>query len=216
MEKAKLVSFFSQERLESYENVDEHFNNLRLIGSITPKLASIELILRNLFDFEKRRISTDWLRYSTNAKILNKIKKLELNEKLTHTQLLSKMSFGEIIAMINENIHVRSKIFNLQHFDFKSYDLSNRNYCMDTPKKTKFSNDHKAEIVMSLLLSIRNRCFHWENLLKTRINKNKVYPRITTKFRGTMVGIAPQNIELLLDDVLKSFDNELLDLIAGK
>ncbi|BEG58246.1 CAAX protease (plasmid) [Helicobacter sp. NHP21005] len=216
MEKSKLILFFSQERLESYENVDEHFNNLRLIGRITPKLASIELILRNLLDFEKRQISTDWLRYSTDAKILNKIKKLELNGKLTHTQLLSKMSLGEIIAMINENVYIRSKIFNLQHFDFKNYDLSNRNYCTDTPRKTKFSNDNKAEIVMYLLLSIRNRCFHWENLLKTRLNKNKIYPRITTKFRGTMVGIAPQNIELFLDDVIKSFDNELLELIAGK
>ncbi|WP_158656932.1 hypothetical protein [Helicobacter bizzozeronii] len=179
-------------------------------------MAIIELILRNLLGFEKRQSSSDWLRHHTNTKISSKIQKLESNGKLTHTQLLSKMSLGEIITMINESIRVRSKIFALQHFDFKNYESSNRNYYIDTPKKTKFSNDNKAEIVMYLLLSIRNRCFHWENLLKTRVNKNKVYPRITTKFRGTMVGIAPQNIELFLDDVLKSFDNELLELIAGE
>ncbi|WP_158654453.1 hypothetical protein [Helicobacter salomonis] len=172
--------------------------------------------MRNLLDFEKRKVSTDWLRHYPDVKIASKIQKLELNGKLTHTQLLSKVSLGEIVRVINESAYTRSKIFTLQHFDFKIYDPSNRNYCMDTPKKTKFSNDNKAEIVMSLLLSIRNRCFHWENLLKFRTNRGKVYPRITTKFRGTIIGIAPRNIELFLDDVLKSFDDGLLDLIAGE
>ncbi|MFC3848533.1 hypothetical protein ACFOPX_08450 [Helicobacter baculiformis] len=216
MKNTKLVLFFSQERLDSYESIDAHFNNLRLIGRITPKLAIIELILRNLLDFEKRQSSSDWLRHHANSKILSKIQKLESNGKLTHTQLLSKMSLGEIITIINENVCVRSKIFALQHFDFKKYESSNRNYYINTHKKTKFNNDNKAEIVMYLVLSIRNRCFHWENLLKTRVNKGKTYPRITTKFRETIIGVAPQNIELFLDDVLKSFDAEILDLIAKR
>ena len=103
----------------------------------------------------------------------------------------------------------------MQHLDFKRYDLSNKNLCMDVANKPKFTNDNKAEIVMSLILSIRNRCFHWENLLKTRINKGKVYPRITTNFRGTIIGVAPQNIEKFLGDILKSFDEGLLRLIDG-
>ena len=69
---------------------------------------------------------------------------------------------------------------------------------------------------MNLIRVIRNRCFHWENLLKTRTNKGEVYPRITTEFRGTFIGIAPQNIEIFLIDVLKSFDEGLPNLIDGK
>ena len=70
---------------------------------------------------------------------------------------------------------------------------------------------------MNLIRVIRNRCFHWENLLKTKTTpEGKVYPRITIKFRGTYIGIAPQNIEIFLIDVLKSFDEGLPNLIDGK
>ena len=217
MNKDKILAFFSQERLSSYQSVEEHFDNLRLIAKITPKLASIELILRNLLDCEKRQIDVDWLRNYPNIDISSKIKKPETNRTLSHTQLLSRLSLGEIIGIINESNRMRSRIFSLQHLDFKRYDLSNKNFCMDVANKPKFTNDNKAEIVMNLIRVIRNRCFHWENLLKTRTTpEGKVYPRITTKFRGTIIGVAPQNIEIFLIDVLKSFDEGLPNLIDGK
>lgn len=212
MDSQRLALFFSQKRLNSYNNTNEHFENLRLIAAITPRLASIELILRNLLDFEMRKIDVEWLRNYKNDEISSKISKLEINGALTHNQLLSKMSLGEIVKIINGS-NMCGRIFALQHFDFRKYEPSNKNFCKDSPKKRNFTNGDKAEIFMSLLIGIRNRCFHWENLLKTRINKDKAYPRITTKFRGTMVGVLPQNIKIFLDDVLKSFDSELLKLI---
>lgn len=215
MDENNILLFFSQERLSSYQSVEEHFDNLRLIAKITPKLASIELILRNLLDSKKRQIDADWLRNCTNIDISSKIRKPETNGAPNHTQLLSRLSLGEIIGIIGESNRMRSEIFSLQHLDFRHYDASNKNFCMDVANKPKFTNADKATIVMKLIHSIRNRCFHWENLLKTRINKGRVYPRITTNFRGTIIGVAPQNIEKFLGDILNSFDEGLLRLIDG-
>ena len=44
------TALLSAQRLSSYENIDEHFDNLVLIGKITPKLTLIEIALRNLMD----------------------------------------------------------------------------------------------------------------------------------------------------------------------
>ena len=181
--------------------------------------------MRNLLDCEKRQIDVDWLRNYPNIDISSKIKKPETkpetNRTPSHTQLLSRLSLGEIIKIMNESNdesnRMRSRIFSLQHLDFKRYDLSNRNFYKDVDNKPKFTNADKATIVMNLIRVIRNRCFHWENLLKTRTTpEGKVYPRITTKFRGTIIGVAPQNIEIFLIDVLKSFDEGLPNLIDGK
>ena len=115
MDSKKLALFFSQERLDSYENTNGHFKNLRFIATITPKLASIELILRNLLDFEMRKNDVEWLRNYPNAEISSRISKLERNGALKHTQLLSKVSLGEIVRIINES-NMRGKIFTLQIF----------------------------------------------------------------------------------------------------
>ncbi|HEF1652511.1 TPA: hypothetical protein R8U00_001779, partial [Campylobacter jejuni] len=39
---------FSQIRLSSYDNnIVKHYDNLKLVGKITPKIATLEIILRN-------------------------------------------------------------------------------------------------------------------------------------------------------------------------
>ena len=99
--------------------------------------------------------------------------------------------------------------------DFRNYDKSNKQTCYVRGKKTNLQDFEKAIICLNLLWSIRNRCCHWENLLKTRkVVKNGVeivYPRITTRLNGTDIGIHPNKIKLFLDDFLSAIDKELLD-----
>lgn len=149
-----------------------------------------------------------------DAKILQKIQNLQSKAGglLLHEQLLSKMSLDDIARIINDK-GVRGRIFSLQRFDFKKYDKSNQNRCLGIPKKPEFSNDDKAEIVLSLPTNIRNRAFHWENLFKTRLLGDKVYPHITTKLGGTSIGVAPSHIDMFSNDILETFEAELPVLV---
>ena len=58
---AALTALLSPERLSSYENINEHFDNLVLIGKITPKLALIKIALRNLMDTLLKQNNERWL-----------------------------------------------------------------------------------------------------------------------------------------------------------
>ena len=63
---ATLTILLSKERLQSYSSIQEHFENLQLIANITPKLATIEIALRNLLDHELSKIDSNWIENSTN------------------------------------------------------------------------------------------------------------------------------------------------------
>ncbi|EOX8312435.1 hypothetical protein ACPWW0_000757 [Campylobacter jejuni] len=43
---------FSKQRLEHYKDINEHFENLKLISKIMPKIAILEIYLRNVLDYE--------------------------------------------------------------------------------------------------------------------------------------------------------------------
>lgn len=92
--------------------------------------------------------------------------------------------------------------------------MTSRNVGYVNGRKTQFSNVAKVEITLNLIRVIRNRCFHWENLLKTRILKDKEYPRIATIYpknevreKQTIVGIMPEMILVFLDDLLNTINN---------
>ncbi|MGL2532403.1 hypothetical protein ACOWOS_07620 [Helicobacter pylori] len=77
-------------------------------------------------------------------------------------------------------------------------------------RKQHLSNYAKAYIALNLLWTIRNRAYHWENLLKLRANNR---PRITTRFirelekptsKSFNFGIMPNKIVSSLDDLIKS------------
>ena len=59
---------------------------------------------------------------------------------------------------------------------------------------------------------LRNRAFHFENLYK--LNPSNT-PRISTKVGKTIVGIDPDKIEIFIDDILDSFDENLKSYIEG-
>lgn len=111
---------------------------------------------------------------------------------------------GELIELIGE-YKVRHYMFDLRDMDFKKYHWSNNGFFKINDKKTFFSNVSKVDIVLNLIRDIRNRCFHWENLTKTRTINNQIYPRITTSYPKnqiksyqTNIGIAPEMILVFL------------------
>lgn len=79
----------------------------------------------------------------------------------------------------------------------------------------------KPNIALNLLWTIRNRAYHWENLLKLRANNR---PRITTRFIGELekptsksfnFGIMPNKIVSFLDDLIKSIGNKDLEKLSS-
>lgn len=207
----------SKERLSSYNNdIEAHFRNIKTIALITPKLATLEICLRNMCDYLLCEIyGEDWLVGMNDEKVQDELSKIcakaganNLNE-LTRHQYISRLTLGIFIRIIQEYA-LQNAIFDLRQIDFKQYDRSNRNFCFIKGKKTKISNYDKVSIVLSLLQTIRNRSFHWENLTKTRDENGKIFPRLTTKKYGTLIGIAPQNIQAFLNDLLDNINKDLI------
>lgn len=74
---------FSQIRLSSYDNnIVKHYDNLKLVGKITPKIATLEIILRNKLDNKLSEQDSNWIKILT-MKILKKPKmKLNIEKKI--------------------------------------------------------------------------------------------------------------------------------------
>ena len=208
----------SQERLSSYDNdIEAHFRNLKIIALVTPKLATLEICLRNRCDYLLcEKLGENWL-IDIDDEILQKelIKicdkeGLEDLNGLTRHQYISRLTLGVFVRIIKKYA-LQNLIFDLREMNFKHYDRSNRNFCFIKGKKTKISNYDKVDIVLSLFQTIRNRSFHWENLMKIRNNDGKIFPRLTTKKYETIIGIAPQNIQAFLNDLLDNINKDLIE-----
>lgn len=120
---------------------------------------------------------------------------------ITDDDFISNQTFGYWCKVLNE-MRIHNKIVDLSSLDMRKYSKFN--------KSDKFRDYQKAQVCYSLLLTIRNRAFHFENLYK--LNKYGA-PRISTKLSGRVVGIEPAFIESFLDDVLKCFDNDLVEYL---
>lgn len=109
---------------------------------------------------------------------------------------ISRQTFGYWAKLINQR-SIHNEILDLKSLDFRKYSKSNR--------KTKLKNFYKVRICLDLLVSVRNRAFHFENLYKTTNGK----PRISTLRNGEVTGIMPQNLSIFLDDIMECFHNDL-------
>ena len=200
--------------MSSYNNnIIKHYDNLKLIGKITPKIATLEIILRNKLDNKLSEKDSNWIKNSNDEKIKKAKDEIEYREKnrnLSHHQYLSRMSLGSIIYLIKEN-KLQNSIMNLKDINFRNYGEYNRNFFFENGIKLRFRNTHKVDIVLSLLQNLRNRSYHWENILKTTEKNTKHYPRLTTKIENTYIGINPQKIETFLNDLIKTFDERILE-----
>ncbi|EOG2705717.1 hypothetical protein ACK8Z6_001910 [Campylobacter coli] len=214
LNKVKFHELLSQIRLSSYnDDIIKHYDNLKLVGKITPKIATLEIILRNKLDSKLSEQDNDWIKNSNDENIKKAKDEIEYREKnrnLSHHQYLSCMSLGTIIHLIKEN-KLQNSIMDLKNINFRNYNQYNRNFFFENGIKLRFRNTHKVDIVLSLLQNLRNRSYHWENILKTTEKNGKHYPRLTTKIENTHVGVDPQKIDLFLSDLIKTFNEEILE-----
>ncbi|EAH8488263.1 hypothetical protein WDJ14_001990 [Campylobacter coli] len=214
LNKVKFHELLSQIRLSSYnDDIIKHYDNLKLVGKITPKIATLEIILRNKLDNKLSEQDNDWIKNSNDENIKKAKDEIEYREKnrnLSHHQYLSCMSLGTIIHLIKEN-KLQNSIMDLKNINFRNYNQHNRNFFFENGIKLRFRNTHKVDIVLSLLQNLRNRSYHWENILKTTEKNGKHYPRLTTKIENTHVGVDPQKIDLFLSDLIKTFNEEILE-----
>ncbi|MCP3738031.1 hypothetical protein JT210_07825 [Helicobacter pylori] len=116
---------------------------------------------------------------------------------------------GTIVSLIITN-HLQFPILSLKNMDSKQYYNGNTNKIRIGFNRSKISNVLKSKITLNLLRNIRNRTYHWENLLK---NKHDT-PNITNEIDGVIVGIMPNKITLFLNDLIKSVGNKDLEKLS--
>lgn len=176
---------FSEKRLSSYRNKAEHKNNFILIKKICDKLGLIEIVTRNkVFNV---------LKDENKLFILERVTE---NTIIDYDDFISHQTFGfwaKIIALAR----IQNQILDLSNLDFRKYSKYNR--------KIRFQNYYKVLIAYDLLVKIRNRAFHFENLYKL----NNGRPRISTNRCRKIIGIMPNEIENFLNDILENLEEGL-------
>lgn len=215
--RADITSILSQERLESYEgNIQNYYTNRLLALQAGHKIAEIEVYLRNMLDFcMKKTKGSEWIKSEESLKLISAKSHIP-QQDLSPSQILASLMLGEVVELINF-YKMKNCMFDLEDMDFRKYHWNNRNVGYVNGRKTQFSNVAKVEITLNLIRVIRNRCFHWENLLKTRTLKDKEYPRIATIYpkneireKQTIVEIMPEMILEFLDDLLNTINNPMI------
>lgn len=218
-----VIRLLSKQRLESYGNdLNKHFDNLHLIAHITPKIATIEIALRNSADITLSASDPQWIENISDKKLLcdkQKIIDRFKSKSLTHHQFLSNFTLGSIIYIIRL-YKIQRKVFDASKINLRRYFAGNKNYYLaqnQSPhiKKIKFKDYQKVNIILSLLSTIRNRSYHWENLSKIIQKDSGQYPRLSVldKDLKVMTAIEANRIEVFLDDILACIEPQFRCLL---
>ncbi|WQW61807.1 CAAX protease [Helicobacter pylori] len=219
--KNDITLILSKERLAAYDSLEQYKENLKLIASITPKISNLEIYLRNALDHCLTQIKgSDWVfNESALTPLIKELK--EKKKEITHSLILSKMSLGAVIRLIF-CYKLEGVVLDLRAYRFRAYYHENKDTLLIKNRKQNLSNYAKAHIALNLLWTIRNRAYHWENLLKIQPNKR---PRIATPFNGKtenipmdkilVIGVEPNKITLFLDDLIKSIGNKNLESLSS-
>ncbi|WP_305864831.1 CAAX protease [Helicobacter pylori] len=219
--KNDITLILSKERLDAYDSLEQYKENLKLIAFITPKISNLEIYLRNALDYCLTQMKgSEWV-FNENSltDLINDQK--EKKKEITHSLILSKMSLGAVIKLIF-CYKLEGVVLDLRAYRFRAYYHENKDTLLIKNRKQNLSNYAKAHIALNLLWTIRNRAYHWENLLKIQPNKR---PRITTSFSGKtenipmdrilVIGVEPNKITLFLDDLIKSIGNKNLESLSS-
>ncbi|WP_208359826.1 CAAX protease [Helicobacter pylori] len=219
--KNNITLILSKDRLAAYDSLEQYKENLKLISFITPKISNLEIYLRNALDYCLTQMKgSEWV-FNENSltDLINEQK--EKKKEITHSLILSKMSLGAVIRLIF-CYKLEGVILDLRAYRFRAYYHENKDTLLIKSKKRLLYNYIKAHIALNLLWTIRNRAYHWENLLKIQPNK---HPRITTPFNGKtenipmdkilVIGVEPNKITLFLDDLIKSIGNKNLESLSS-
>ena len=201
-----LEKLFSKNRLNGYASPQEHEDNLRLIASIAHKIGILEIIIRNKIDSCLLRSNTNWLEnLPENVNLKGDL------QKHSRDKIISTQNIGFWLRVV-EHYKIHNQIFDiafLDNLDFKKYFTKNKNRFS---RESNLRAYQKARAILELLRLIRNRAFHFENLYKIT---EKGYPRlnvkITNKYKESIyLAIHPSEIKNFLDDLLISFDENLV------
>lgn len=80
--------------------------NLHLIAKITPKIALLEIVVRNIVDIELSKDSADWILNRTEESVVQVKKSIDERNKdkelLSHHQYISRFSLGNVMKIIEE------------------------------------------------------------------------------------------------------------------
>ena len=215
MNQDKLTTLFSQARLNGYTSLDEHEANLALIGKISHKIGILEIILRNCVDNLMQSKNPLWLKSLPGDSDIEL--KMPKEENPTRDKLVSFQSLGFWVRVV-EHYKIHNQIFSqifLDNLDLRKYYAKNRNRFRRNVWLTDY---HKASAILQLFRLIRNRAFHFENLYKFTDNG---YPRlnvkITNKYKeNAYIALEPSKIITFLDDLIVSFDKDLIDYAKQK
>ncbi|MDD7323293.1 MAG: hypothetical protein SOU37_02145 [Campylobacter lanienae] len=205
MNREKYIELYSNPRIDSHSSIDEHETNFEMLGSIAPKLAKIEIIIRNRIDRKMCEKNRDWI-FDLADSIGLDDDKGRIRE---HDILVSRQTFGFWIRVV-EHYKIHSCAFDkefLDGFSFKKYYEKNK----ERLNKIPLSNYQKAYGILLLTKSIRNRAFHFENLLKLRaFGVPRLSVRVDfSKEKFYYFNIKPNMIIRYLDDILQGFDKNL-------
>ncbi|MGN8514252.1 CAAX protease [Helicobacter pylori] len=219
--KNDITLILSKDRLDTYDSLEQYKENFKLIASITPKISNLEIYLRNALDYCLTQIKgSEWVfNESTLTDLIKELK--EKKKEITHSLILSKMSLGAVVRLIF-CYKLEGVILDLRAYRLRAYYHENKDTLLIKGKKRLLYNYIKAHIALNLLWTIRNRAYHWENLLKIQPNKR---PRITTYFTGLKdndrakmpmnISVEPSKIVLFLDDLTKSIGNKDLENLSS-
>ncbi|WP_187899841.1 CAAX protease [Helicobacter pylori] len=212
--KNDITLILSKDRLDTYDSLEQYKENLKLISFITPKISNLEIYLRNALDHCLTQMKeSDWVfNESALTPLIKELK--EKKKEITHSLILSKMSLGAVVRLIF-CYKLEGVILDLRAYRLRAYYHENKDTLLIKNRKQNLSNYAKAHIALNLLWTIKNRAYHWENLLKIQPNNR---PRITTPFNGKtenipmdkilVIGVEPNKITLFLDDLIKSIGNK--------
>ncbi|WP_120900033.1 CAAX protease [Helicobacter pylori] len=215
-----MTFILSKDRLDTYDSLKQYKENLKLIPLITPKISNLEIYLRNALDYcLTQNKGSEWvLDENSLIPLINELK--EKKKEISHSLVLSKMSLGAVIKLIFF-YKLENSVLDLQQWSFKKYYKDNRDVLLIRGKKQGLYNYVKVHIALNLLWTIRNRAYHWENLLKIKPNNR---PRITTRFirelekptsKSFNFGIMSNKIVSFLDDLIKSIGNKDLEKLSS-
>ncbi|GAA7687416.1 hypothetical protein BON254_15490 [Helicobacter pylori] len=98
--KNDITLILSKDRLETYDNLEQYKENLKLISLITPKISNLEIYLRNALDYCLTQIKeNEWV--FDEVSLIPLIEELKDKKKeITHSLVLSKMSLEAVIKLI--------------------------------------------------------------------------------------------------------------------
>lgn len=221
---SNLDNLISLPRLSSYKSRCSHQDNLQFIAEITPKIALLELSLRNIIDFALRNIcGENWLellkdtisiknRTDFEEKLFVEIRKIErkyikyASSLPSQNQYVSSLTLGTWIKIADE-YRICYALFNPSKLDFCRYGGKYNNRQISRAQKR-----WKVIYALNLLLIIRNKAYHWENLLKLNKNGN---PNITYRYDKNfklIASIEPKMLNVFLEDFLKTINPKLMEL----